>query len=195
VFLLRPRIPGVAASATGRVNWLRPAFAAMLPGMAGAPAYQPYVPPAPGMYMSPPQQYQQQLPPPQDQQQQIPDGVDQSALMSALHNLSLQNASSGRIADSGASTHLASDPGKLSHPTLQVSNYPPVYVGNGNTMAVARTMPISHVGSAVLPNHHHPSCISNVLVALALLSKISSLYLDSQLTTLAQWYLTHTFWL
>ncbi|XBI31623.1 hypothetical protein VPH35_055168 [Triticum aestivum] len=39
------------------------------------------------------------------------DGVDQAALMGALHNQTLQNSTNGWIADSGASSHITSDPG------------------------------------------------------------------------------------
>lgn len=66
-----------------------------------------------------PQQQQQYLPPPQQQQYLPPPpapapnshSVDHAALMGALHNLSLQSPSGGWVADSGASTHLAADPG------------------------------------------------------------------------------------
>ncbi|KAM3336037.1 hypothetical protein ACQJBY_030167 [Aegilops geniculata] len=78
-------------------------------------------PPSPQYLSAPPQQ--QYLPaPPLPQQYQAPqyihppsgatsNGVDHSALMSALHNLSLQLPSGGWVADSGASSHLAADPG------------------------------------------------------------------------------------
>ncbi|XP_037489297.1 leucine-rich repeat extensin-like protein 5 [Triticum dicoccoides] len=62
--------------------------------------HQPYLP-------APPQQ-QQYNPPPASSDAH---GVDHAALMGALHNLSLQSPSGGWVADSGASTHLVTDPG------------------------------------------------------------------------------------
>ncbi|XP_044372706.1 uncharacterized protein [Triticum aestivum] len=91
------------------------------PSPMGYPPLQQYLPAAPPPYQqflsAPhlPQQYQAQ----QHQSQPyfhppaaaISNAVDHSALMSALHNLSIQTPSGGWVADSGASSHLAADPG------------------------------------------------------------------------------------
>ncbi|XP_044384696.1 DAZ-associated protein 1 [Triticum aestivum] len=75
----------------------------------------------PSPFMHQPAAFHQQpfLPAPPQQQQYHPPaasssdahGVDHAALMGALHNLSLQSPSGGWVADSGASTHLVTDPG------------------------------------------------------------------------------------
>ncbi|KAM3295703.1 hypothetical protein ACQJBY_038162 [Aegilops geniculata] len=79
--------------------------------------------PPPQQYLSVPPHQQQFLPaPPLPQQYQAQqyfhpptaaasNVVDHSALMSALDNLSIQSPSGGWVADSGASSHLAVDPG------------------------------------------------------------------------------------
>lgn len=77
--------------------------------------------------------------------------------MGALHNLTLQNSTNGWIADSGASTHLAADPGVLSSVSL-ILNYPLIYVRNGQSMHV------THVGLASLSNPTWPLYLQKVLV-------------------------------
>lgn len=135
--------------------------------------------PPPQQYLPAPPHQQQFLPaPPLPQQYQAPqyfhpptgaasNAVDHSALMSALHNLSIQSPSGGWVADSGASSHLAADPGMLSS-VATLSNYPPVFVGNGSAM------PISHVGSSCLPNPNRPLYLNNVLVAPNLIKNLLS---------------------
>nr|XP_020183936.1 uncharacterized protein LOC109769607 [Aegilops tauschii subsp. strangulata] len=104
--ILGPRPPHAYAAFSGHLQQPSP--------MGFSPTQQ---------YLPAPPHHQQFLPaPPLPQQYQAPqyihpptgaasNTVDHSALMSALHNLSLQSPSGGWVADSGASSHLAADPG------------------------------------------------------------------------------------
>jgi hypothetical protein len=82
----------------------------------------------------------------------------QQALINAQHEMSMHNQG-GWIADSGASSHFTANNGTL-HTSTPSSSFPPVIVGNGNSI------PITHVGHTSLPiSSSRPLYLDIVLVA------------------------------
>ena len=74
--------------------------------------------------------------------------------------------------DSGASSHMASNPGILS--TYTPSNAHTITVGNG------ASLPISHIGSHTLPSLSQPLYLNHVLVVPHIIKNLLSV---RQLTT------------
>ncbi|KAM3207583.1 hypothetical protein ACQJBY_062682 [Aegilops geniculata] len=104
--ILGPRPPHAYAALGGHLQ--QPSSLGFPPSqqyLSAPPQHQQFLAAAPF-----PQQYQAQsyIPPPTGA---ASNAVDHSALMRALPNQSLQSPSGGWVADSGASSHLAADPG------------------------------------------------------------------------------------
>lgn len=85
---------------------------------------------------------------------------DQTALVSALNNLSMQALGGSEwYMDSGATTHISSEAGILSSPSPIPSYFPHILVGSG------ASIPITYTSHTLIPSLHCPLLLNNVLVA------------------------------
>jgi hypothetical protein len=93
---------------------------------------------------------------------------DCSALMAALNNAASASTVGEWVMDSGATAHMASDPGML-HSLHEPTPFSQVTVGNGSTL------PISHIGHTSIPASAHNLLLSNVLVVPHLVKNLISI--------------------
>ena len=89
--------------------------------------------------------------------------------MQAFNTMSLTPPSSNEwVMDSGASAHMTSNPGNLSHILPSNSSYPHVIIGNGHAL------PITRVGHTTLSTPNHTFYLNNVLVTPDLIKNLIS---------------------
>jgi len=98
------------------------------------------------------------------------DPWNNQALLAAL-NTANSTAAAPQAAewfmDTGASSHMSSDVGKLNSST-PVYNSPPIVVGNG------ATLPVTHRASTHIPTARSPLSLPNVLVSPSLVKNLIS---------------------
>ena len=108
-------------------------------------------------------------PPPAPTYNAPPPSFDQGHLMQAFNTMSLTPPSSNEwVMDSGASAHMTSNPGNLSHILPSNSSYPHVIIGNGHAL------PITRVGHTTLSTPNHTFYLNNVLVTPDLIKNLIS---------------------
>jgi hypothetical protein len=111
----------------------------------------------------PPAAYSPYAPTPQ------PTAWDQAGLQAALQNMSLQGRHGGSefFLDTGATSHMANNPGTLHNPS-RYSSSSRVIVGNGETL------PITHTGDLLLPTSSSLLRLCNVIVTPNLIKNLIS---------------------